>query len=180
MSALARNDKPLAKAENTMADSISKGLVICETVLKTKDPVTKEAVKIWEALFVEAGIDRLDILPAFRRFMSREKFFPAPCEIITLARKIRQERIEAEESQRDMERAAEIAEQERLNREAWDALPEDVKQQKLEESRRRRDQIKTEMFRSMDEFDKTNPRRSVPGFVSMADAVRGTVEEVVS
>lgn len=176
MTELAKNNPVELARPKAMSNAVSSGLVLCQNVLKTKEPTTKDGLMAWVSLMKEAGIEEHEILPAFKRFMLTEKFFPAPCEIIKIAYQLRREDYDRRQEQAAVERAEQFAEEERAKQEAWDALPQDEKDRRLAESKAFREKVKAEALARMDEFDRENPNRGCPGFMSMS-AARLEVEE---
>lgn len=178
MSHPVRQDGAITR-EMAVSDLVTKGLILCEKVLKSKEPIDGEAIKIWSTVLLESKISAEDILPAFRRHMMTEgsgKFMPAPCEIIGHARTIREERYWAARQADDEAKAAEHQENERLRQEAWDSLPEDEKERRIQASREFRASVKATVEASMEEFDDENPRPDVPGFRSMGQVLRDQIK----
>jgi len=168
---LAKN-KPVELARpKAMSNAVSSGLVLCQNVLKTKEPTTKDGRMAWVSLMKEAGIEEHEILPSFKRFMLTEKFFPAPCEIIKIAYQLRREDFDRREEQQERERVEELEAQRRLEQEAWDSLSDEEKERRKAESKAFREKVKAEALANMAEFDRLNPNRSCPGFMSMVAAV---------
>lgn len=159
--------------------AVLQSLILAKAILKgvpagTLDEngrIKPEVLNLWSAVLGSKGATEHEIQQASVEHMASATFFPTPNEYLQIILRIRA-KAEAEHEQfiREQRRRLEEREDKRIRSE-WESLPDDEREQILSDRKQWRRKLWDDLQASMGEFDKANPERRVPGFMSMSDGI---------